>query len=433
MKIILVSDDQELRRACQEVLVELGGCERELITTKPDNCPAGADLYIWDDNSRFAPPAHLEQAASKHLFAVACEAVADFGGVALTHAPAAIVLKPVTRACLSAFLQMALSAEDRGGARSLQVERDEILQCLIQANQQIQKYDQDRTNFLARIAHDFRTPLMTASGYCGLLLSGEMGPETERQKEVLRRIQHSVHRLSRMSAALFELSAKHVRRAPELRRGDIRECMERALREISPVADDKRISLTTEMQPPPSDLLMDIAQIEQVLVYLLENACKFTPKCGAIEVKGYAHFWERRCNTGKPAINERRSRRSREPNSYRVDIRDSGPQIPENQLSAIFEEYTSYGGNGDRSGGGLGLAISRTIASAHGGRVWAENSKSGPVLVFVLPLWPGQSGTTSSNGLGFDPVTQRIQESYRDGKRVGDSPDKFLNSSDSVS
>jgi signal transduction histidine kinase len=399
MKIILVSDDQYFRKLCHDVLVDLPSRDWELATLTLDECPAGADLYIWDDNGRTAPPPEFHRTASKHLFATTPEALAGRGAEEPSTYAGVILLKPVSRACLSAFLHMAISAQDRGTAQSFQAERDEILQYLMQANLQIQKYDQERTNFLARLVHDFRTPLMTASGYCGLLLGEAMGLETERQKEVLRRIQHSINRLSRMSEALFDLSAgRRVKRAPELGRGDIRACMEQALHEVTPFADDKRISITTEMQAESGPLLMDEGQIEQVLVNLLENACKFTPKCGTLDIKGAPYFWERRCNTSKPGIDERRVRRSREPNSYRVDIRDSGLHIAEEQLTKIFEEYTSYGGGGDRSGGGLGLAICRMILHAHGGRVWAENSEAGPVFSFVLPIRTEQGSAAHSNG-----------------------------------
>jgi signal transduction histidine kinase len=119
-------------------------------------------------------------------------------------------LKPVTRACLSAFLGFAASTfHDRiSAAHSLRADRDEMLQCLLQ------EYDQDRTNFLARAVHDFRAPLTATSGYCGLLLSEALGPLTDDQKEVLRRMQHSTKRLSRMASAMFELSVgRHIRRA----------------------------------------------------------------------------------------------------------------------------------------------------------------------------------------------------------------------------
>ena len=56
------------------------------------------------------------------------------------------------------------------------------------------------------------------------------------------------------------------------------------------------------------------------------------------------------------------------PNAYRIDIRDSGHAIPAEHLDHIFEEYTSYAGGRDRSGGGLGLAICRMIVTQHDGR-----------------------------------------------------------------
>jgi signal transduction histidine kinase len=76
-----------------------------------------------------------------------------------------------------------------------------------------------------------------------------------------------------------------------------------------------------------------------------------------------------------------------EPNAYRVDIRDSGNSIPAEHIDHIFEEYTSYAGGRDRSGGGLGLAISRMIVDQHDGRIWAENTESGPMFSIVLPAF----------------------------------------------
>jgi signal transduction histidine kinase len=122
-------------------------------------------------------------------------------------------------------------------------------------------------------------------------------------------------------------------------------------------------------------------------VNLLDNACKFVPKDGFIEVRGYSCFLERRklwANAGM----ERRARASQEPNCYRVDIMDNGPGVPQELLESIFEEYTSYSGSQDRSGGGLGLAICRWIVNRHGGRVWAEASPVGTTFSFVLPFRP---------------------------------------------
>jgi signal transduction histidine kinase len=295
-----------------------------------------------------------------------------------------ILLKPFTRVTLAVFLGMAISAPT---AASLRADCDTLLQCLIQTNLRLQEYDQDRTNFLARAVHDFRAPLTALSGYCGLLLSEPLGPLTDSQKEVLSRMQRSTGRLSRLASAMFQLSVgRQVKRHLGLQRGDIRACLDQALHEIGPLADEKRISLTAQLEPCEEQVYIDEGQIEQVLINILDNACKFTPRAGSIEIRGYPFSWDHKADhPGELTVRERRSTNSDEPNSYRVDIRDSGTPISPEHLECIFEEYTSYAGR-DRSGGGLGLAICRSIINQHEGRVWAENTEAGPRFSFVLPL-----------------------------------------------
>jgi two-component system clock-associated histidine kinase SasA len=191
-----------------------------------------------------------------------------------------------------------------------------------------------------------------------------------------------------MAGAMFQLSVgRHVKRRVDLQRGDIRECLEQALHEIAPFADDKAIAIATDLGPCDLPLYFEAGQIEQVLINVLDNACKFTPRAGTIELHGYPYFWERRTTRSSlPPLAERRRHNSQEPNSYRIDIRDSGNAIPAEHIDHIFEEYTSYAGGRDRSGGGLGLAICRMIITQHEGSVWAENTESGPMFSIILPV-----------------------------------------------
>lgn len=395
MNIMLASQDAELFKLCREILDEYEGLDWHL--SKVDSCvgPAAADLYIWDDAPAVDLPREIDRSFSKHLFLLQRGDLATFRE-SLGTAEAAILLKPVTKASLSAFLGLAASSFQNhiSTAHSLRTDRDEMLQCLIQSNLQLQQYDQDRTNFLTRAVHDFRAPLTATGGYCGLLLSGALGPLEEEQKEVLRRMQHSIKRLSRMASAMFELGAgRHLKRQPDLQPGKIREHVEQVLHEATPFADAKNISLFVDLAPEPGPIYLESGQIEQVLMNLLDNACKFTPKNGTIEVRGYPSFWERRKgrNAGAPA-EERRRGDCRSPNSYRIDIQDSGPQIPNEHIGRLFEEYTSYSGGKDRSGGGLGLAICKMIIAAHDGRVWMENTEYGPRFSFVLPVHSAKYG-----------------------------------------
>jgi signal transduction histidine kinase len=101
-------------------------------------------------------------------------------------------------------------------------------------------------------------------------------------------------------------------------------------------------------------------------------------------------FWNRRAPRIAPGNLEveRRNGDLRAVNAYRVQVSDSGPGVPVENLEKIFEEYTSYAGSQDRSGGGLGLAICKMIMKAHQGQMFAESSGTGATFAFVLP-YPG--------------------------------------------
>jgi signal transduction histidine kinase len=390
MDVKLVSRDRDLHKLCCEILAELPNHGWTLTVVGPEGGASDSSLYIWDFEPDTVLPECLNGKASQHLFLVTRKDLPDFRQK-LQEVGIHLLLKPVTRATLAAFLGLAISAqEDRiSTAATLRADRDEILQCLIQTNLKLQEYDQDRTNFLARAVHDFRAPLTALSGYCGLLLGDALGNLEDNQKEVLRRMQNSVRRLSRMASAMFALSIGRQRKKPlDLQRADIRACLEQALHEVGPFVEEKRIAIAVNFDPRPTLFYFEPDQIEQVLVNILDNACKFTRKAGYIEVKGYPFFWQRRKVRSITTGMERRREASTEPNSYRVDIIDSGDAIPEHHMPVIFEEYTSYSGGRDRSGGGLGLAICKLIVTQHEGTVWAENTVAGPMFSFVLPLHP---------------------------------------------
>jgi signal transduction histidine kinase len=386
---VLMGGDRRTHELCRDILAESRSV-RELRVVSEDVEPPAADIYIWDHRPGlekiWGPRVtnggrHVLLIEPQHL---AASGLGDLGGVA-------VVLKPVTKAALSAWL---CQAGAEGRVARLRRDRDELLQWLMEANLRLQEYDRERTDFLARTVHDFRAPLMSSCGYCGLLVEGELGPLTEEQREVLERVQTSLKRLSRMTAAMFELSiGQRVDRTPKLERADIRESIEQALHEIGPIAGEKRIDMRVALTPPGSALRFEPGQLEQVVLNLFENACKFTPRAGRIEVRGYECFWERRSSRVTHVPNaERRRRADGESNAYRVEIANSGPAIPSERLNRIFEEYATYSAGEACPGGGLGLAICKAIIQRHNGKIWAENREGGPVLSFVLPFQPETQG-----------------------------------------
>ena len=156
-----------------------------------------------------------------------------------------------------------------------------------------------------------------------------------------------------------------------LQRGSLEACVNQAMTEILPLTGQKQISLHLDLEPQEGNLLVDSAQLERVLVNLLDNSCKITPRNGSIEIRGYNS-------------EEQYSARVRGA-GYRLDIRDTGPGIPPAHIESVFDEFTSYGGSADRSGAGLGLAICRTIVQAHNGRIWATSGSEGATFSVALP------------------------------------------------
>jgi len=385
----------DLAKLCREVLHEVSEGQSELITG-PAAQESQSDIYIWDYAPGRQLPAWVREGnLPQHLFLVSRQDLEAFRAVAPQGA-ANVLLKPLGRPTLLAFLSQPgfqnataqpAAGTDLASEQTLGAERDEVLQCVIQANLKLQEYDQERTNFLARTVHDFRAPLTAVCGYCSLLGSGKVGELTHTQQDTIERIHASADRLTRLVEALLQLSSGHHReRRPDYQEGDLQERADQVARELMSSLDRKNISVAVNLTAGERALHFDSAKIHQVLINLLDNASKFTPRFGAIEIKGEPFFWDRRLTRERRAgVLERRRTARPEPNCYRVDVHDSGSGIPPQYLEKIFEEYTSYFGGSDRSGGGLGLAICRSIIEAHEGRIWAENSEEGATLSFVLP------------------------------------------------
>jgi two-component system phosphate regulon sensor histidine kinase PhoR len=229
-----------------------------------------------------------------------------------------------------------------------------LLQKLLETSLKLQEYDQDRTNFISRAIHDVRVPITAIQGYCGLLLAGQLGSINAEQAQVLERMQRSLTRLSSLVAAMMDLGvAGHTPSKLICEQASIEACVDQAVHEILPFVDQKQIDLNLAIDPPGGTLLFNPIQLEQVLVNLLDNGCKFTPKRGAILVRGYSVNADELERIGSDDVLA----------GYRIDIRDTGPGINPQHLAQIFDEYTSYGGPSNRSGAGLGLAICRMIVT----------------------------------------------------------------------
>ena len=223
--------------------------------------------------------------------------------------------------------------------------------------EEVRRSDAAKTAVLRSVSHDLRSPItaiLTASELLGTVREGLSPAERE---ELLVSIRLQAKRLERFVSNLLDLSrleAGAARPSPEL--WPIDGLVARALEAIGP--ENERVDVELPPELPP--VQVDPAQLEHVLVNLLDNALKFSPPAARIEV---------------------RARQDRA--EIVVTVIDSGPGILPDEQERIFEPF-SHGASGN--GSGLGLAIARGFAQLNGGRLWVESEPGrGSVFGFALP------------------------------------------------
>jgi signal transduction histidine kinase len=340
-----------------------------------------ADIYLWDYTPGFELKGSI--AARKSAQHIVLADPKNLDAVEAVQYSACVLLKPLNPLTLKAFLDLAVKSweacRQASEAQALRNDRDALLQYVLGVNLKLQEYDQERSTFLARVLHDFQTPLTALVGYCGLLAAGKFGSVSEAQRELLDRMCYSTKRLAGMAGGALELlSQGRFTNGVNLRQADIAETVNRALHDIYPFVKDKNLRINVHITAPEGILLFEPEQIQQVLTNLLENSCKFTPTAGVIVVRGYPFYhapWEQQLPSPTTSMI----------NAYRLDICDSGSGVSPELAERIFEPYMSYPNGNDRSGAGLGLAICRAILSAHRGVIWATPSEDEGKFSFILP------------------------------------------------
>jgi len=220
---------------------------------------------------------------------------------------------------------------------------------------------------LSSVSHDLRTPLATIVGVLSTLREQSERLDGDVRAGLLAEAFDEAERLNRVVGGLLDLSRLEAGRL-ELHREPIepQDLVGSALAQSPVRAESDRIRLDV-----PDDLPAvegDAALLTQAVVNVLHNALKFSPGGSPVEV------------TVRVAGD-----------ALRIEVRDHGEGIPEAELERVFEKFYRAR-RGDAAGGsGLGLALSRGIVDAHGGRVWAERVEAGGTrLVLELPL--GRSG-----------------------------------------
>lgn len=232
-----------------------------------------------------------------------------------------------------------------------------------QMAESLQRSEQLRRQLILDIAHELRNPLMIQQSHLELLLDNVV-PPTPQQLQTIYEQNLLLGRLVRdlQLLALADAGELQILRIPT----PFSEILQRVVTHIQPALEAKQIKLEAEIAHDLPTLAVDPQRIEQVLLNLLDNACRYTPSSGTIRLSAL-----------------------REDGVVHVRVRDGGPGIAPEDLPHIFERF--YRGDKSRarsSGGtGLGLAIAKALIEAHGGKIWAENApEGGACFHFTVPV-----------------------------------------------
>ncbi len=225
----------------------------------------------------------------------------------------------------------------------------------------LKEVDTLKEEFFSHISHDLRNPLTGMLGAAQLLAQGRCGPLEARQVKLVRVIDESAERMLAMVNQILEFTRLRAHLMPQERHPvDLAKIVTHALDELHPQAEDAGVALSTTTSGADFSVLGDEAGLMRVVVNLVGNAVKFTPRGGSIlaQVRDWGAEVE-------------------------VRVSDTGVGIPAADLPRIFDPYRQV--HAGRKGSGLGLAVVKGLVDSHGGRVTVE-SEPGKGSCFAVTL-----------------------------------------------
>ncbi len=241
-------------------------------------------------------------------------------------------------------------------------ELDELAASINHLAEQLEQQEQLRIAMTENIAHELRTPLTTLNSYLASIQDGVWEPTPERiqssREEIFRLTQlvQELEELQMFNSSEFSLSRKKV---------PVQRSIEQVMDLMRPSFKQHEIQLSLG-HLPDATILADESRLVQIWTNILSNALKFTPKGGIVRLDGKIMA-----------------------DSILITITDSGIGIPPKDLTHIFERFyrVEKSRNRKMGGGGLGLAITKTLVGRHAGQVWAESKEGEGTQIYVeLPL-----------------------------------------------
>ena len=272
--------------------------------------------------------------------------------------------RQIDQAVTEQIIQLRNALEDAN--RFLEHRVEERTAELQEALRKLSELNQMKANFIANISHELRTPLTHVKGYLELMSTGTLGPLSDDQKNALQVSQHATGRLESLidSLIMFSLAARG-ELTLHLKPVNLNTVAGEIINYSRPKARDRNVSLNFDIHSDIPFVQADEEKISLVILQLIDNAIKFTPAGGQVNLS-----FENESDT-----------------LVMVTVADTGIGIPSNRLEEVFEPFHQLDASSTRryGGTGLGLALVKEIVSAHGSIVNVK-SEEGKGSTFSFPL-----------------------------------------------
>jgi signal transduction histidine kinase len=242
---------------------------------------------------------------------------------------------------------------------------------LNEANAKLRELAELKEEFLALTTHDLRSPLTVISGVISFFTTGRLGELTPEQKNMVAMMERNAQTLIELVNDLLDASKlESGSMRLEVSTLDLRGLIDEIRETMEPLAREKSITLKEQLAADLPLLEADRAKLRRILVNLISNALKFTPKGGLVQL------------TAEPVDDQ-----------IRVAVADTGVGIPAEDLARLFDKYEQARSRATRSekGTGLGLYITKQLVELHDGQI-SVNSEVGKGSTFTVTLPVSRDG-----------------------------------------
>jgi signal transduction histidine kinase len=234
-----------------------------------------------------------------------------------------------------------------------------------QVNIQLQQKDRIKDEYVLQLTHDIKGHLAAILSCLSVLANGIAGPLSEQQADFVDRAHDRTKKLTKFVKALLRLTEMRLSDKFEMAHFPLKNTVSSAIESVRTKVDDKKITLSSSIEPAADKVFGNQFSIEETITNLLLNSIKYTPANGTVQVQVK--------DDGQTVL---------------VEISDTGIGIPENEIDKVFDEFfrASNARRVERDGTGLGLSIAKQTVERHGGNIWVESRESkGTKISFTLP------------------------------------------------